>query len=368
MGDVAHCPVAAPRRRHVIRPMPQPTSFEHRLRAAWQGRGVLAWALWPLSKLVGALAALERRAQLRHVQRLRVPVVVVGNVVAGGAGKTPTTLAVVRHLKAQGWRPGIVSRGHGRARSEDTPHDTPMEVTATSDPRQVGDEPLLLRQHTGVPVFVCAERAAAGRALLTAHPDVDILVCDDGLQHRRLARDVEICVFDRRGIGNGWHLPAGPLREPWPRPVDFVLRTEPGPPLALPPGAVEFTAQRSLAPDALRADGSTVPLAALRGDTRLVAVAGIARPEAFFDMLRAAGLPPYETLALPDHYDFSSWQRKPEVRETLICTEKDAVKLWRTHPQALAVPLQLDVPPAFFAALDERLAARGLAPRTKDAL
>ena len=342
-------------------------SPEHRLRTAWQSRGPLAWALWPLSLLFGAVAAVDRRKQARRTQRLPVPVIVIGNVVAGGAGKTPTTLAVVRHLQARGWRPGIVSRGYGRARCKRAAGesaDAPLEVAPTSDPRTVGDEPLLLRQRVGVPVFVAAQRADAGRALLAAHPGVDILVCDDGLQHRRLARDVDICVFDRRGIGNGWHLPAGPLREPWPRPVDLVLRTEPGPPLALPPGAVEFTAQRSLAADALRADGSRVPLTALQGGPHLVALAGIARPEAFFDMLRAAGLNLHETLALPDHYDFNSWQRPPDGRESLICTEKDAVKLWRQRPDALAVPLLLDVPAAFFDALDQRLAARGVRPGT----
>ena len=339
-------------------------SAEHHLRTAWQSRGPLAWALWPLSLLFGAVAAVDRRKQARRTQRLPVPVIVIGNVVAGGAGKTPTTLAVVRHLQARGWQPGIVSRGYGRAAGEGAA-DAPLEVAPTSDPHTVGDEPLLLRQRVGVPVFVAAQRADAGRALLAAHPGVDILVCDDGLQHLKLARDVEIAVFDRRGIGNGWLLPAGPLREPWPRPVSLVLRTEPGPPLALPPDAQAFEATRALAPDAVRADGSTLPLAALRGAaTRLVAVAGIARPEAFFDMLRAVGLTLHDTVALPDHYDFNSWRRPSDQRETLICTEKDAVKLWRLRPDALAVPLVLDVPAAFFSALDAQLAAKGFHARS----
>jgi tetraacyldisaccharide 4'-kinase len=290
--------------------------------------------------------------------RLPVPVVVIGNVVAGGAGKTPTTLAVVRHLTSRGWSPGIVSRGHGRT------DGACREVQPDSDPRSVGDEPLLLRRSAAVPVFVAARRADAGRALLAAHPATDVLVCDDGLQHLALARDVEICVFDARGVGNGWLLPAGPLREPWPRPVDLVLCTEPGPPPALPPGAEAFSAHRSLALHARRADDSRVPLATLRGATRLVAVAGIARPEAFFDMLRAAGLPLHEAQALPDHDDFNGWQRQPHPAETLVCTEKDAVKLWRHRPDALAVPLHLDVPAAFFAALDRHLAARGYHART----
>ena len=342
--------------------------LEHRLRAAWQRRGPLAVVLWPLSRLYGALAARERAAYssgARTVTRLPVPVVVVGNVVAGGAGKTPTTLAIVDHLKARGWRPGIVSRGHGRA------GDDCREVMPDSDPRAVGDEPLLLRRRAGVPVAVAPRRAEAGQALLAAHPGTDILVCDDGLQHGALARDVEVCVFDARGTGNGWLLPAGPLREPWPRAVDLVLFTEtpsahggagqPAPTSAgqHPP---TFTATRRLADDALRADGSRVPLAELQGQP-LSAVAGIARPETFFAMLRSAGLTLARTQALPDHYDFNSWQRPPDKRETLICTEKDALKLWRHDPAALAVPLVLDVPPAFFTALDGRLAAQGYHPR-----
>ena len=355
--------------------------LEHRLRAAWQRRGALAWLLWPLSRLYGALAARQRGRYLsgaRPVERLPVPVIVVGNVMAGGAGKTPTTLAVVAHLRARGWRPGIVSRGHGR-RTGDC-----REVRPGSDAREVGDEPLLLRRRADVPVFVARQRAAAGRALLAAHPGTDVLVCDDGLQHLALARDVELVVFDARGSGNGWLLPAGPLREPWPRsipnpresgprgsaiprepdprPAELVLWTEAPPPgsSAAPHG---FVATRRLAEHALRADGGQVALAELRGQP-LTALAGIARPEAFFAMLRDAGLTLADTIALPDHYDFNSWPRSLDGSQNLICTEKDAVKLWPHRPNALAVPLRLEVPPAFFAALDERLAARGYHPAT----
>ncbi|MDO5289838.1 MAG: tetraacyldisaccharide 4'-kinase [Pseudomonadota bacterium] len=339
---------------------------EHRLRAAWQRRGPLARLLWPLSRLYGALAARQGARQRAQAARLPVPVVVIGNVVAGGAGKTPTTLAVVQHLQARGWRPGIISRGHGR-----TGNDC-REVLPGSDPRDTGDEPLLLRQRAGVPVFVAPRRADAGRALLAAHPQADILVCDDGLQHTALARDVDICVFDARGVGNGWLLPAGPLREPWPRPVDLVLHTEPpAHPLAASPAATlsapllcpAFTAHRRLGSHALRADGSAVPLDSLRGQP-LTALAGIARPESFFAMLRAAGLTLADTLTLPDHFHFDSWRHTPDNRKQLVCTEKDALKLWRHAPGALAVPLVLDVPAAFFTALDQRLAAQGYHPRT----
>ncbi len=361
-------------------PAPVRATLEHALRATWTGRSPLACALWPLSRLYGALAALHRTLYRRgwlRAERLPVPVIVVGNVIAGGAGKTPTTLALVAHLAAQGWRPGIVSRGHGRATAD------VREVLADADPIAVGDEPLLLRQRAGAPVWVGARRADAGRALLAAHPTVDVLVCDDGLQHHALARDVEIVVFDARGAGNGWLLPAGPLREPWPRrfkdarepwprPVEAVLVTEaPAPhPSPLPEGAREpgnppvFTATRRLAEHALGADGTRVPLATLRG-TPLTAVAGIARPEAFFAMLQAAGLTLVDTVALPDHYYFDSLPRPIYKRETLICTEKDAAKLRRLHPRALAVQLVLDVPAAFWAWLDERLHAQGYHPRQR---
>ena len=332
---------------------PMPRAFiEHRLRAAWTRRGPLAVLLWPLSRLYGALALRQRRQA--SAVRLPVPVVVIGNVVAGGAGKTPTTLAIAQHLQRRGWRPGIVSRGHGRA------GDDCREVTPDADPRAVGDEPLLLRRRAGVPVFVARHRAEAGAALLAAHPATDILLCDDGLQHRALARDVEICVFDARGTGNGWLLPAGPLREAWPRPVDLVLWTEPPSAAAAgqPAPTDAFIAQRRLADQALRADGSRVPLASLRGQP-LTALAGIARPEAFFDMLRTAGLTLADSVALPDHYNFDSLPRNVGAGQHLICTEKDALKLWRHAPGALAVPLVLDVPAGFFAALDQRLAARG---------
>ncbi len=324
----------------------------------WTRRGPLAWALWPLSRLYGALVALHRARYRSGQQRTRlpVPVIVVGNVVAGGAGKTPTTLALVQHLQTRGWRPGILSRGHGRATGGC------REVLPDSDPRQVGDEPLLLRRRAGVPVFVAARRAEAGRALLAAHPGTDILVCDDGLQHLPLARDVEICVFDARGVGNGWLLPAGPLREPWPRAVDLVLHTEAGGEVALPAGAGAHRARRALAEHARRADGARVALTDLR-DQRPAAVAGIARPQAFFDMLRVAGLPLGATVALPDHAAYDEQLAAALPPGTLLCTEKDALKLWRHRPDALAVPLQLDVPPAFFTALDERLAARDYHPR-----
>ncbi|MGE8375416.1 MAG: tetraacyldisaccharide 4'-kinase, partial [Diaphorobacter nitroreducens] len=231
----------------------RPSPLAERLRGAWQQRGALALALWPLSLLYGVLTALRRalyRTGLLRSERLPVPVIVVGNVIAGGAGKTPVTLAVVRHLQARGWRPGVISRGYGRATADC------REVLPASSAAEVGDEPLLIARASGVPVFVARRRAQAGRALLAAHPATNILVCDDGLQHLALARDLEVCVFNDEGAGNGWLLPAGPLREPWPRAVDLVLHA------GSPPGggAPQFALSRELAAHAVNASGQHLPL------------------------------------------------------------------------------------------------------------
>ncbi|RYF82005.1 MAG: tetraacyldisaccharide 4'-kinase [Comamonadaceae bacterium] len=316
------------------------------LQRAWLRRGLLAWLLRPLSMLFGALAALRRLSFARGwkpTHRLPVPVIVVGNVVAGGAGKTPVVIAVVQHLQQSGLKVGVISRGHGRQTLEG------RLVHANSDPRDVGDEPLLIARVTGAPAAVDRDRAAAGRQLLAAHPELQVLVSDDGLQHLALARDVEICVFDDRGIGNGWLLPAGPLREAWPRRCDLVLHTGAHPAFA------GFTAQRALADAAVGRDGQTVALSMLAGRPGLIALAGIAQPQNFFDMLRARGIFPDPCIALPDHHDFASAPAWP-AQATLLCTEKDAAKLWRVAPQALAVPLQFAPEPAFFEALDARLA------------
>ena len=307
------------------------------LQRAWLRRGALARALWPLSLVYGLLAWAHRaayRAGLRATQRVAVPVIVVGNVLAGGSGKTPVVQAVVRHLQQRGLRAGVVSRGYGRRTGNC------REVRAGDDAREVGDEPLLIARSCGVPVFVSAARVEAAQALLRAHPGTQVIVSDDGLQHHALARDIEICVFDDRGTGNGWLLPAGPLREPWPRAVDFIV------------GPGGFGVTRELADEAVRADGTRVPLSQLPDG--VTALAGIAQPQNFFDMLRRAGVKPQRTLALPDHHDFS---QPLDVWGEIACTEKDAVKVWRTHPQAWAVPLVVRIDPAFWTALDAKLSS-----------
>ncbi len=328
------------------------SALQQHLQRAWMRRGITAWLLWPLSLLMGLLVWLRRaayRAGWLASGHPGVPVIVVGNVVAGGAGKTPTVMALLQHLQARGYHPGVVSRGWGR-RSADC-----QAVTVDSDPADVGDEPLLIHRSSGAPVFVARHRLDAARALLTRHPVTDLIICDDGLQHLALQRDLEICVFDERATGNGFLLPAGLLREPWPRAVDLVLET--GSTTQTPPtlSAVGgFNARRTLADHAVRADGTSITLADL-AQRRVLAMAGIARPQAFFDMLAERGLTPEACVALPDHYDYSSYIAPVDAGYDLICTEKDAVKLWRVCPDAWSVALRLEPEPAFLAALDRRL-------------
>ncbi len=322
--------------------------MQARLLALWMSRGWLARLLLPLAWCMGILVRLRQglyMSGLFSAYAMPVPVVVVGNVVAGGAGKTPTVMALVAHLQSRGWQPGVISRGHGRKAN-----NACTEVVPDSDVTFVGDEPLLIRRRTGVPVVVGRSRVAAARALLAAHPQVNVLVCDDGLQHLALKRDVDIAVFDNRGVGNGWLLPAGPLREPWPRAVDLVLHTGSQPAFG---GTHCFHGQRQLASEAVQPDGTRCALRNLPGP--VLAVAGIAQPQAFFDMLRAHGVAPAKTLALPDHHDFANLEPQTWQGYTVVCTEKDAVKLQRMLPQAWAVPLLFAPPPAFFAALDQAL-------------
>lgn len=319
------------------------------LQSAWLRRGILAWLLWPLSLVFRALVALRRRLYRSgrfRSERLPVPVIVVGNVVAGGAGKTPVLLALLEHLAARGLRAGVISRGYGR-----TSRDC-LEVTAGSQPEQVGDEPLLVQRAAAVPVVVAQRRIDAGKALLAAHPELQVIVCDDGLQHLALQRDIELCVFDARGVGNGWLQPAGPLREPWPRAVDFVLA-----PADFAAAHQGFAVERELAPLVCNSAGERIGLATLRGRP-LLAVAGIASPPSFFGMLREQEMTLECTFALPDHYDFGGAPLPLDPALAVVCTEKDAVKLWRQRPDAWAVPLVVRIDPGFWPAFDRLLDAK----------
>jgi tetraacyldisaccharide 4'-kinase len=331
-----------------------------RLQSSWRRRGPLACALLPLAGLYGVARQLHALLhRFRRIERPPVPVIVVGNLIAGGAGKTPTVQVVVDLLRRHGWHPGIVSRGYGRRA------DRVALVHANHTPDDVGDEPLLLHLRGGVPVAVGSDRAAAVRVLLAAHAQIDVVVSDDGLQHRALACDIAVVVFDERGAGNGWLLPAGPLREPLPRavgPNTLVLYNAAAPTTPLP----GFMARRRLAgavalKDWWRGDPpSTAQLDALRGRP-LYAAAGTAVPERFFTMLRDAGLQ-YTALPLPDHHAYPSlpWPAGVDV----VVTEKDAVKLRPDRAgtdRVWVVALDFEPEPAFAARLLQLLPPRPLA-------
>jgi tetraacyldisaccharide 4'-kinase len=301
--------------------LPPSRSSSDGLTRAWRARGPLAWLLLPVGVAFFALAALRRaayrRGWLRSV-RLPVPVVVVGNIVAGGAGKTPLTLWLAQRLSALGRKPGIVSRGYGR-------EGTAVKKVGAGDTAQTaGDEPLLLARRSGCPVFVGGDRAAAACALLAAHPECDLILCDDGLQHYRLRRDLEIAVVDRRGLMNGWPLPAGPLREPAGRlaAVDaVVLHDCESVPV---PGLAAFRMRlRGGRCYRLDAPATTCEVGALGAGT-LHAVAGIAEPQRFFDHLAALGLS-FVPHAFPDHHRYTAADLN-FAGDAILTTEKDALK------------------------------------------
>ena len=341
---------------------PTPAQADSWLRKAWQKQGIVSALLWPLSLLYGAVTAIHRqlyRSGIRSVTRVGVPVIVVGNVTAGGGGKTPTVMEIATHLRGRGLRAGVVSRGYGR-RTADC-----LEVQPDGTADAYGDEPLLLRRTLGIPVFVHANRARAAQALLARHPATQVIVCDDGLQHYGLYRDIEVCVIDAEGFGNKRLLPAGPLRQRWPPALVLQAGQDATRTLLLhTAGAAwpgRFSAHRRLAPQLMDAKGQTRTMIALaEGSQPIVAIAAIAKPEAFFAMLRLQGLALAHTLALPDHDDFSQFARHASAfpaGAVLICTQKDAAKLWPQCPQALAAALEQRIEPAFFEALDALLPA-----------
>lgn len=279
-------------------------------------------------------------------QRLPVPVIVVGNITVGGTGKTPVVDWLVRTCVAAGFRPGIISRGYGgRA------HSVPYMVQVDDDAAEVGDEPLLLRRRTGVPVCICPDRVAAGQRLL--EEGINLIIADDGLQHYRLARDIEIAVVDgERRLGNRWMLPAGPLREPASRltEVDAVLLN----------GGEAFaggTVFRPIVEEAVALDGSERrSLESFRG-LQVRVLAGIGNPQRFFAQLAAAGM---EVVPVPvaDHHSVSLELLFQNANTPVFMTEKDAVKYRPLPGCALwVVPMEIEMPAAFREFLLGRLAA-----------
>lgn len=311
--------------------------------------------LWPFSLLFASLAGLRRALYRYHFLpsvRLAVPVIVVGNVVVGGTGKTPLVIWLVDALRQAGHTPGVISRGFGgHVAAADV-----IEVTAARDAGQVGDEPVLIVQRAHCPVMVGRDRVAAGQALLAAYPATDVIVSDDGLQHYRLQRSIEIVLFDERGGGNGWRLPAGPLRESMTRRRDVTVLNG----VALPPGLPANTLTMQLIGDhaeSLSNRTCRVPLRDLKG--RLVAAAGIGNPQRFFKLLRDAGLS-IETVALSDHQVFVADTFAEVDADIILITEKDAVKCCavddiRNDSRLWVVPVTASIDASLMAQIDNKL-------------
>jgi tetraacyldisaccharide 4'-kinase len=298
-------------------------------------RGWRAWALYDLSIVYRCFFAARNTLYAWGVlkqQKLPVPVVVVGSIFVGGTGKTPLTVWLIEQLRMRGYTPGVVSRGYGRTSRG------VHQVLVTSSPDFSGDEPLLIAQLSGAPVYVGNDRVAAAHALLKAHPQVDLIIGDDGLQHIRLARDFEIAIMDARGYGNGFALPAGPLREMPARlaKADAIISRD-APPLPELKGALPMR----LVIDRLEhaASGQVLAPAAFAAQhPRVLAAAGIGNPQNFFDALAAVGVQA-QTLPLPDHFDFARNPFPDDPDLAIVVTQKDVLKtahlndarLWVAH-------------------------------------
>lgn len=296
----------------------------------WTKRGLISALLWPLSLLFRLVVAFRRFAYENKwfkSSRLPVPVVIVGNIFVGGTGKTPLVIWLVNILRKAGFNPGVISRGYG------TSNDDPVLVTEHSKPDQAGDEPLLIVSKTGCPLAVCRKRVKAGEFLLNQHPEVDIIISDDGMQHYALARDVEIMLFDGRGAGNGWMLPAGPLREPVSRRRDFTVINGNNSPAPGNPIYIDDMVLMRMVTDTAEQLKDRAHVRKLQdiqtgssGETmKTVAAAGIGNPSRFFASLRMARLN-FTEIPLPDHFAFSSNPFGSLDADIILITEKDAVK------------------------------------------
>jgi tetraacyldisaccharide 4'-kinase len=292
---------------------------EQILNGIWYGKSPLRFALWPVSAAYLALTRLRRAAYLRGwrpVVQAAVPVIVVGNVTVGGTGKTPFVIWLADQLQQRGRKVGIVTRGY---RGKGT--EWPRSVTADSDPREVGDEPVLLARRTRCPVVAGPDRVACVEALL-AGSRVDVVLSDDGLQHYRLARAFEVAVVDgARGMGNGLCIPAGPLREPASRLQDVDAIVVNGGDWG---HAGVFRAEAVVTKVYHLKDGAVRTLESFKQEP-VHAVAGIGNPQRFFDLLRDAGLD-VEGHPLADHADITLDELTFDEPGPVLITEKDAVK------------------------------------------
>ncbi len=297
-------------------------ALESLLMKAWQSRGFIACLLLPFAAIFFLILFFRRLFYSLGIftsSTLPVPVIVVGNIFIGGTGKTPLVIWLVSVLRSQGYSPGVISRGYGAQAS------TIIEVKPDMSAAQTGDEPLLIAGNCKVPVFVGRDRVEVARDLLAAYPKVDVIISDDGLQHYALNRTIEIQLSDTRGHGNGWLLPAGPLREPVSRRSDFYV-VNGGTSIA---SADTYRMQIIGKYAEQMIDRQQVLALSSLQNKRVVAVAGIGHPERFFEMLRSQGVALESALALPDHFDFSTNPFVEIKADIILITEKDAVKCSR---------------------------------------
>ena len=315
--------------------------------AYWYGDEASPWHARLLAALYGAVVSLRRNLfhkKLLRSHKVSAPVIVIGNVSVGGTGKTPLTIAVVRRLREAGWKPGVASRGYGR--SDD---GIAAWVDADTPPAQGGDEPVLVARRADVPVRVDRDRSAAARKLIAA--GCDVIVCDDGLQHYRLRRDVEIEVIDgHRRYGNGRLLPAGPLREPPERGAECDFRVVNGGDASFGEGSMQLRADC-----AVPMRGGRSRLLTSFGGHRVHAVAGIGNPQRFFEMLRGLGIGVVPH-AFADHHRYVAADFEFGSELPVLMTEKDAVKCAAfTSEWHYSVPVTAELPEAFWVALLDRL-------------
>ena len=298
---------------------------------AWTRVTGLTYLLAPLSWLFRVLVVIRRdlyQLGLLRTERLPVPVIVIGNVSVGGTGKTPLVLWLITRLREAGYRPGVITRGYGGSSQQ------PRAVQGDSDTALCGDEPVLLARRSGCPVWIGKNRPAAARALLAANPNCNLIISDDGLQHYRLARDAEIAVVDAgRGHGNGWMLPAGPLREPRSRlkTVDAVVvrgaEDHPAPDAPSAPPRFAMTLEPARLCNLRDASRYLAP-GSLQNTQRVHAVAGIGNPQQFFDTLTQLGIT-HMPHAFADHHAFVASDLAFSDCDAVVMTEKDAVKCER---------------------------------------
>lgn len=335
-----------------------------RLDYYWYHPGAITWVLLPLSGLFCLLSGLRRilyRLSILKHHKLPVPVIVVGNITVGGTGKTPFVILLTKHLKQQGYRPGIISRGYGGhafdnaatdkdATDKDATPRLTLAVTASSDPRQVGDEPVLVAQRCDCPVRISPNRVAAAQALLT-ETDCNVIISDDGLQHYALERDLEIVVIDnQRRFGNRHCLPAGPLREPVSRlkSVDYVVGNG---------GAQAGETRMQLTMSGVTAVNDPLKQRHLSdfNNQTVHAIAGIGNPRRFFSQLNESNIDTVNH-AFADHHDFNAADIIFDDDLPVLMTEKDAVKCRAfAGPQHWFVPVTAECDGAMLNSICDRL-------------